>query len=228
LLWAASNTLAAWTRHVADAVGQPPVAPVTAWLIGRLHVIRRDPQAGQMFDEFTWLTRAVDGAVIGRGPLDFFGRCDQIDVRVQARVLHGPSCRSFMTAPCTHESCAVIAGREQILDTVTGVCGADLYGTQDAKIITCDVCGAAYDARDRKTTMRAAVADQLATVNACASGLSQLDQPVTVQQINAWIRGHRIPARGRDSTGAVIIKVGDVQAVIAENIERRHRPRETA
>lgn len=230
-LWAATNTIAGWVRHLVERYGydvptatrgrwsttrqlvihrnrarwrdmhvwlpapEQPITPVVTWLLGHVDTLARDDHAAQALEEFTGLHADMTAAVLGRRPAEaFYGTCDRPDVSV-----------SIDTGRVVPE---------------LGKCGAQLFGTEDAARINCPACGASYTRGERFAAMVEQLMDTLGTVRQVASTLTRLERPVTVGQIDGWLRRSLILPRGIDQNGHRLVRVGDVIGQRAAMIER--------
>lgn len=233
-LWVIGVTLSTWIRHLCEQRGlQPPrasrgtytthrglrvernrmqvrtwrvfhpspdqpVSPLIAWLLRNLDAVAQDEAAVQLHDEITSLPVANQRYILGRAPADeFYGLCDEPDVRVEQ---DGPT-----------------------LTPRVGRCGTQLFGPRDAKQVDCPVCGASYTREQRHDSMVRELTDTLGTVRQVASTLTTLGRPVTIGQIDGWLRRGLIVSRGGTPR---LVRVGDVLDRRAAMRKRRTTRRE--
>ena len=231
-IWAASNTITTWVRHVAEARGidppaatrgthdtvrflridrnrmhvhtrrmfvpspEQPLAPLVAWLLTNIDALRQDEAAAQLHDELTGLHAENERWILGRPGLDeYFGTCDSPDVRIEQL-------------------------EDGTLTAKVSTCGAHLFATADAKHIDCRTCGVSYTRDERTAAMLRQLTDLLATVRQCASTLTKLGEPVTIDQVRGWLRRGLITQRGVDQNGDRMVRVGDVRDQRLAMIER--------
>lgn len=234
-LWAVGNTLSTWIRHLAESRGiepprasrgiwttrrrlriarnraqlrtervfipstDQPVAVLIAWLLSNLDSIRLDEAAEQIHDELTSLPVENRKWIFGKPPAEeFYGLCDAADVRAD---LDG----------------------DHVTPRVS-TCGTKLWGAREAKRIDCPVCGASYSRAERHASMLTGLADTLGTVRQVASTLTTLGKPVTVDQINRWVKRGLITERGARPR---MVRVGDVLAQRTAVRERAAARRKT-
>jgi hypothetical protein len=242
-LWAVNNTVTTWARHIADGrkarliLGSPRLFVVdrrggaevqrraqselaAVWLIQNIESVRHDEAAAQIHEEIVGMAQENDRAILGDpGLAEFYGVCDQPDVRLEPVIWLGPRCTGL--GPCDHESCRRARNEDLVLRPQMATCGVQLYGAPDATKVKCQACGAVYSASARKRTMRDALPDSLGTIPEVAGALGKLDAPVHVDAIDSAIRRGHIPERGRNGQGHRLVRVGDVEAWLARRSERR-------
>jgi hypothetical protein len=157
-----------------------------------------------MFARLTDLEASIDATVDRTEPDLYAGKCDKPDVRSD-----------------------LIDGR---IVTRTATCGAELFYRMEDRKITCQTCGAEYEASDRKRLLLDAVDDRWARAQVIADALTTLDERINASTLRTWIQrdaeDHKKPQHRRavhplilqvgiDDEGRALFRVGDVRARIA-------------
>lgn len=106
----------------------------------------------------------------------------------------------------------------------TPACTGELYAKTGAHTVTCPTCDATYDTAARRTWLREAVHDVLATTTEISRALTSLDTPVTVDSINGYARRGQLTAHGTDTHGHALYRVGDVITLVTATMARKAKP----
>lgn len=228
-LWAVGNTLSTWIRHLCESRGiesprasrgtwttrrrlritrnrahwwvervfipstDQPLSVLIDWLLSNLDAVRCDVAAAQIHDELTSLPIENRRWIMLPPPEEeFHGLCDSPDVR--ADLIDGAITPRVST------------------------CGTRLWSREKAQRIDCPTCGATYTRAERQASMLAELVDTLGTVRQVAATLTTLGRPVTVNQINHWVKRGQIAARG---TVPRMVRIGDVLDQRAATTARR-------
>jgi hypothetical protein len=113
-------------------------------------------------------------------------------------------------------------------DTTT-VCGASLYVSPRAEVLTCRVCGALYPADHRRREMLEAAQDRTLTAADACIALRGLGVTLTPSTIRSWVHRDKVAPVGWTSTSPrrPLYRVGDLwertQAEAARQAARRVR-----
>lgn len=91
------------------------------------------------------------------------------------------------------------------------------------RTIRCHTCGTEHDVAQRRTWLKEAMDDRLATAGDIARGLANTTGvTATKDQINGWVTRGRLVRHGTDApTGAALYRVGDVIDLATELTSRR-------
>jgi hypothetical protein len=184
--------------------GQPVdgLAEAIRWLAGQVEWIRHQPDALQAMDELGDACALAVRIVDRRTPRWYAGPCG-------AEIHEQPG-----------ESAAGGPGGASDGDWVRA-CTADLYAHAGARVITCGVCRARHDARDRREWLLKEAADALVWAELAAQALAALGLPCTRAQVAGWAHRGRLVLRGMDSAGRVLYRCGDVIELAREAARAR-------
>jgi hypothetical protein len=103
-------------------------------------------------------------------------------------------------------------------------CTEDLYAEWGKDFATCRKCKHHHRVTERRSTLIAAVRDQLATASDVARGLSGLDMKVTAERIRQWKHRGRIFAHVTTHDGVPLYRVGDVIDLVLAEKDRKPTP----
>lgn len=112
-----------------------------------------------------------------------------------------------------------------------GICGAnaadhdwchqDLYAAVGAAVIQCPACRSTWDVKARRDWLLRQAEDQLAHAALIAQALSALGTLATPVMISRWISEKQLQAKGIDTAGRKLYRVGDVQTLAYEHAKRQ-------
>ncbi len=104
------------------------------------------------------------------------------------------------------------------VETADGMiwCPAELYVMADVGYVDCYLCRTTWDVQERRTLLRAAVEDQLATAPELARAVHMIQTGLTAAAIHNLHQRGRLPRRGRNRRGVHLYRVGDVLDIAAQ------------
>jgi hypothetical protein len=206
------NVLVGWVRLVMEERRYPSERTTGPWCLLCIHTscrAARSPSwpadslpamAGWLIGEVRWLRRHPDAASMYHDITHAVGRIRQVVDRAPNLVYAGP--------------CGALVGA----DTAAHRCGADMYATPGAAVVTCQACRTHHDVEQRRDWMRDALKEYLLTATEIARAMTSPSQEVRADRIWQWASRGRLVSRGTDSTGRLpLYRVGDVQELLAEH-----------
>lgn len=105
--------------------------------------------------------------------------------------------------------------------TERGACTTDLYAREGQAIVRCPACKTEHDVAQRRAVLLRAVEDVLATATEIARAVHLLPAPITRSVIYSYAHRRRIVARGTNSRGEPLYRVGDVLDLVRDQAKRR-------